>query len=186
MTTLSPPASRPWRWFPLLILAVLALGAGWIWLARVPTPTNLAPARPLPLAGRPAPDFTLSQPGGGELSLSDLRGQAVVLNFWATWCGPCEAEMPELQQAAQKYGNSGLVVLGVNQAEPEDIVTDYLERLGISFPIVLDKAVQVSELYRVNSLPTTFFIDRDGILRDEVIGQMNTAVLQQHLRSIYP
>ncbi len=186
MTTSSPAASRPSPFFPLLILAVLALGAGWIWLTRVPAPVALAPARPLPLAGRPAPDFTLPQPGGGELTLADLRGKAVVLNFWASWCGPCEAEMPELQEAARKYGEQGLVVLGVNQGEPEEIVVDYLERLGITFPIVLDEAVQVSELYRVNSLPTTFFIDRDGILRDQVIGQMNTAVLQQRLRSIYP
>jgi thiol-disulfide isomerase/thioredoxin len=170
----------------LLIVAVLALGAGWIWLTRVPAPVALAPARPLPLVGRPAPDFTLPRPGGDELTLAELRGKAVVLNFWASWCGPCEAEMPELQEAARKFGDKGLVVVGVNQGEPAEIVVDYLARLGITFPIALDTAVKVSATYRVNSLPTTFFIDRDGILRDQVIGQMNTAVLQQRLRSIYP
>lgn len=186
MTPTSPASPKPSRLLPLLILAALVLGVGWIWLTRIPASTVAAPARPIPLAGRLAPDFTLTQPGGGELTLADLRGKAVVLNFWATWCGPCEAEMPELQQAAEKYGDKGLVVVGVNQQEPESIVVDYLKRLGITFPIGLDESVKVSELYRVNSLPTTFFIDRDGVLRDQVIGQMNTAVLQQHLQSIYP
>lgn len=177
---------RPSRVLPLLILVALVAGASWIWLTRIREPVGLAPAQPIPLTGRLAPDFTLPQPGGGELTLADLRGKAVVLNFWATWCGPCEAEMPELQQAANEYGDEGLVVLGVNQGEPEDIVVDYLKRLGITFPVVLDEAAQVSQTYRANALPTTFFIDRNGILRDQVIGQMNTAVLQQRLRSIYP
>jgi peroxiredoxin len=94
--------------------------------------------------------------------------------------------MPELQTAYSQYGDKDVVVLGVNQGESEPTVLSYLERLGITFPVALDRQFVASESYKVQSLPTTFFIDRDGIIRDQIVGQMNTAVLRQHLRSIYP
>ncbi|MCS7038567.1 MAG: TlpA disulfide reductase family protein [Anaerolineae bacterium] len=172
------------RTFILMALALLVLGGGWIWWSRVPVASP--PTMAQPLAGHPAPDFTLSQVGGGELSLADLRGRPVVLNFWATWCAPCEAEMPELEQAYRRYGNAGLVVIGVNQGEDEATVRAYADRLGLSFPLVRDGDTQVGRRYRVEALPTTFFIDREGIIREQVIGQMNTAVLRQRLRSIFP
>jgi peroxiredoxin len=173
------------RLLPPLILLVLVLGAGWIWLSRVPSSASARPES-IPLRGHPAPDFTLQTLDGGELSLSDLRGKAVVLNFWATWCPPCQAEMPELQAAYEAYAPGGLVVLGVNQAEDRATVQAFLDERNLTFPVALDSQYEASQLYQVNSLPTTFFIDRDGVIREIVIGQMNAALLKQQLRSIYP
>ena len=173
------------RLLSILILLALILGGGWIWLNRIPD--TAAQARPsLPLRDHPAPDFTLNALDGAPLTLSSLRGQAVVLNFWATWCPPCQAEMPELQAAHQRYGESGLVVLGVNQAEAPDVVQSFLETRGLDFPVVLDSRGIASQLYQVNSLPSTFFIDRSGVIRGVVIGQMNAATLKQQLKNIYP
>jgi peroxiredoxin len=173
------------RLLPPIILAVRILGAGWIWLSRVPTDVAARPES-IPLRGHPAPDFTLQTLEGESLTLSDLRGQAVVLNFWATWCPPCQAEMPELQAAYDEYGDKGLVVLGVNQAEDKATVHAFLNERKLTFPVVLDSQYEASQLYQVNSLPTTFFIDRDGVIREIVIGQMNAALLKQQIRSIYP
>ena len=173
------------RFISILILLVLSLGTGWIWLSRVPANLSSRPES-IPLRGHPAPDFTLPTLDGDSLSLSDFRGQAVVLNFWATWCPPCQAEMPELQETYTKYSAGGLVVLGVNQAEDRASVQAFMQERGLTFPVVLDEQYDASQQYQVNSLPTTFFIDRDGIIRDIVIGQMNAALLKQKLGKIYP
>jgi len=170
----------------LLLLAALFLGGGWIWISRAPDAAAQANRQPIPLAGHPAPDFTLPTPGGGALSLTDLRGQAVVLNFWASWCGPCRAEMPELQAVYQQHSPGGLIVLGVNQGEPEDTAVAFATQYGLTFPILLDQQMQVGQAYQTNSLPTTFFIDRNGVIRDRVIGQMSMALLGERLRTIYP
>ena len=174
------------RILPALILGVLILGAGWIWLNRVPPSLAELPPESIPLKNHPAPDFTLQTVEGESLSLSDLKGQAVVLNFWATWCPPCRAEMPELQAAYEDLGEGGLVVLGVNQGEEPAVVQAYLDELGLTFPVVIDANFAVSDLYSVNSIPSTFFIDRNGVIRDIVIGQMNTALLRERIKSIYP
>lgn len=174
------------RIIPLLLFATFILGGWWIWIHRVVGQQAPTQRPAIPLAGNPAPAFTLTTLEGNELQLADLHGQAVVLNFWASWCGPCRAEMPELEQAFQEYREQGLIVLGVNQGEDPATVRGFLQQLGLSFPVVLDQQLQVSQLYHVNSLPSTFFIDRNGIIRDQVIGQMNTALLSERLRSIYP
>ena len=170
----------------IVILTVLVLGSAWIWLSRI-TETQASVERPaIPVPGHPAPDFTLQTLDGQTLQLSDLQGQAVVLNFWASWCPPCRAEMPELEQAYQENMDQGLVVLGVNQGEQQAVANDFIQRFGLTFPVVLDQELVASRNYRVNSLPTTFFIDRNGIIRDQVTGQVNTALLNEKLRSIFP
>ncbi len=168
------------------IVAVMVLGSLWIWLSRVPSAGLPPQPAAIPLAGHAAPSFSLPASDGSMIELEGLRGKPIVLNFWASWCGPCEAEMPELQAAYARYGSKDLVVLGVNQGEDDAIVKDYMQRLGITFPVALDRQLIAAGRYKIESLPTTFFIDRNGIIRDQVVGQMNTAVLQQHLRSIYP
>lgn len=174
------------RSFPLLIILVFILGGWWIWQNRLTGAEATATRPAIPQAGNPAPDFTTTAPDGSPVHLAALRGQAVVLNFWASWCGPCRAEMPELQQAYDAYGDKGLIVLGVNQGEPTPVINDFLAQLDLSFPVALDQQLQISQLYRVNSLPTTFFIDRNGIIQNVVVGQMNAALLKERLRSIYP
>ena len=173
------------RW-SVLLLAVLVLGSAWIWINRVPTSAAESSQPAIPVVGHPAPDFTLQTLDGQHIRLADLRGRAVVLNFWASWCPPCRAEMPELEKVYTEKAAGGLVVLGTNQGDAASQVSNFVHRFGIHFPIVLDSRIQVSRLYRVNSLPTTYFIDRDGIIRARVIGGMNAAVLADNLRTIYP
>lgn len=173
------------RWYTLTaIIALLGLAA--IAWGRVPAQRAATALPPAPAIGHPAPPFTLPTLAGDELVLADLAGQPVVLNFWASWCGPCRAEMPELQRLHDRLGEAGVAVVGVNQGETPQAAAAFLESLGLSFPVALDQRTGVSRQYLVNSLPTTFFIDRDGVIRSTFIGAMSDAVLAENLRSIYP
>ena len=173
------------RWRQLtMIIAVLGLAAV-VW-GRVPGNGASTALPPAPAVGHPAPLFSLPTLAGDAIALADLHGQPVVLNFWASWCGPCRAEMPELQRLHDRLGPAGVVVLGVNQGEQPETAAGFMQQLGLSFPVVLDQRTGVSQQYLVNSLPTTFFIDRDGVIRNTFIGPMSDAVLAQNLRSIYP
>lgn len=120
--------------------------------------------------GEMAPDFLLETMEGREARLSDYRGQPVVLNFWATWCAPCRKEMPELVHAYDKYAEDGLVVIGLNQQESESIIRPFVEDYGVDFPVMIDRVGEVGDEFRTTGLPETFFIDRDGIVREHFIG----------------
>ncbi len=169
-------------------LLLLIAGLVWINATRVRDATLLGPPGqrpPSPQVGFPAPDFSLSNLDGQSVRLADWRGQPLVLNFWATWCPPCRAEMPALQAAAQAYGDQGVRVLGVNQAEDPNPVVGFMQTLGLDFPVLLDRDAAVSQLYRVRSLPTTFFIDREGVIREIVIGgPMSQALLTSKMESL--
>ncbi|MBC7263773.1 MAG: TlpA family protein disulfide reductase [Chloroflexi bacterium] len=117
-----------------------------------------------------APDFVLTDLDNHPVRLSDLRGHAVLLNFWATWCSPCRAEMPDLQAIHEEYGDDGLVILAANINEPKEGVQEFVTHYSLTFRILLDSSGQVARLYQVRGIPTTFFIDRDGIIRDRVVG----------------
>lgn len=176
---------EPKRW-NLLLLVVLLVGLAWIWLNRLPgSATSAVDLRPAPVVGRPAPDFTLTTATGKTFTLSSLRGTPVVLNFWATWCPPCRAELPELQAASERLAGQ-VAIIGVNQAEPPAEVQAFAAGLGLSFPVPLDVNADASRLYTVRSLPTTFFIDRQGIIRQIQIGPVTEATLAQMLKKIYP
>jgi thiol-disulfide isomerase/thioredoxin len=125
-------------------------------------------ATSLSLAGDgsgPAPDFNLGARGGKNLALSELKGQVVMINFWATWCGPCRQEMPLLEQMYKKYRPMGFTLLGVN-VEPDPAgAEDWLKQTPVTFPILFDRENRVSKLYNVSGMPSSVLIDRKGNLR---------------------
>jgi len=112
-----------------------------------------------------APDFTLHAMGGSNLRLKEQRGRVVMVNFWATWCGPCRQEMPQLDRLYQKYKASGFVLLGVNVDDDARKAGDVAAKLGITFPVLLDTDKAVSKLYDLSTMPSTVIIDRDGKVR---------------------
>ena len=112
-----------------------------------------------------APDFTLRGADGRNVRLDELRGQVVLVNFWATWCGPCREEMPRLETLYEKYRKSGFVLLGVNVDDDPRIALATAAKLNVSFPVLLDTDKRVSKLYDLNTMPSTIVIDRDGKMR---------------------
>jgi peroxiredoxin len=122
-----------------------------------------ASATPAPNAA--APDFTLRSADGHNVRLDELRGQVVLVNFWATWCGPCREEMPHLNVLYEKYHKSGFVLLGVNIDDDPKTALATAAKLGVSFPVLLDTDKKVSKLYDLNTMPSTVVIDRDGKMR---------------------
>lgn len=114
---------------------------------------------------KPAPDFTLKSLGGKNLKLSEYAGDVVMLNFWASWCGPCRKEMPLLNDLHKKYESLGFVILGVNVEQELKLAKSFLKETPVSFPIVFDSSNQVSQAYDVIAMPTTVMIDRNGKVR---------------------
>ncbi len=170
------------------LFSILILGLGLIWIAINADLNHRSTSGqiPAPRQGFFAPDFTLKTVQGEVMSLGELRGQVVVLNFWASWCLPCRAEMPTLQRIAEEYASQGVVVLGVNstvQDIPGDVAA-FLERHGITFPILLDLEGKVTRLYEIRSLPTTFFIGPDGVIRAVTIGgPISEVTLRAHIEA---
>jgi peroxiredoxin len=142
---------------------------------------------PMAREGEPAPDFTLLNPNGETVSLSDFRGQPVLVNFWATWCGPCKVEMPLFNHVYEKNSANGLVVLGVNVQEPATLVAPFQQQFGLKFPVVLDENGQVATLYRVRALPTSILVGPDGTLTDAHRGAIvQRSTLLDLVRQIMP
>ncbi|MCV6606230.1 MAG: TlpA family protein disulfide reductase [Porticoccaceae bacterium] len=112
-----------------------------------------------------APDFTLKSNAGDNLRLAEQRGNVVMLNFWASWCGPCKQEMPLLDELHKRYSRAGFTIIGVNvERDPED-AKRVLRDIPVSFPVLFDTDSNVSKLYDVSAMPTTVMIDRDGNIR---------------------
>ena len=145
------PAGRSTGVSRLALCAALAL------LASTASPA-LAPASA-------APDFTLHAMDGPNLHLKDQRGRVVMVNFWATWCGPCRQEMPQLNRLFEKYRASGFVLLGVNVDDDTSKAREVAAKLGVTFPVLLDTDKTVSKLYDLTTMPSTVIIDRDGKVR---------------------
>jgi len=113
------------------------------------------------LSGKAA-NFTLKSRTGKNIKLSELRGEVVMLNFWASWCGPCRKEMPLLEKIHKKYKRLGFTLLGVNVEENSQAAKNYLKDVKVSFPILFDRTQKTSKLYDVSAMPTTILIDRNG------------------------
>ena len=137
-------------------------------------PTNITEGQiPVPQVGFLSPKITLADIFGSNVDSGKYLGNnVIIINYWASWCPPCRAEMPALNEIYQAYKSQGLVILGVNASfeDSSSAMEAFLEPLAISFPILLDTNGTVFKLYEIHSLPTTFFIDRKGIIRDIVIG----------------
>ncbi|MFQ5595680.1 MAG: TlpA family protein disulfide reductase [Anaerolineae bacterium] len=115
-----------------------------------------------PEIGEPAPDFSLSLYDGGDLTLSDLRGQVVVINFWASWCDPCRDEAPALERVWRDYKDRGVVFIGVDYVDVESSAREYMAEFDVTYPNGLDKGQRISRAYRIRGVPETFFVDKSG------------------------
>lgn len=123
------------------------------------------------LAGKKAPDFILTDIHGKNLSLSSLKGRTVIINFWATWCPPCRAEMPSLNRLYKEYRTRGLVVLAISTDTSANVVKGYLNKNPFDFTILLDTDNKVSRQFRVFSIPTSFLIDKNSVIIQRYIGE---------------
>lgn len=145
------------------------------------TSPEAAKLEPTPEVGHPAPDFALKDLDGNTVRLSDLRGKVVFINFWATWCPPCRAEMPEIEALHQEYKDKGVVVIGVDIREPETTVRQYIQQGGFSWTIVLDSTGEVAAEYQIAAIPTSFFVDKEGIIRAVNVGAMTKRAMEAKL-----
>jgi peroxiredoxin len=137
-----------------------------------------------PLIGEIAPDFTLHDIHGRTFNLNDYDGNIVLLNFWATWCGPCRLEMPLLEQYHQDLVEDDFVILAINLQESVTTVQDFVEEVGLSFPVLLDSDGHVVEQYRIIGYPSTILIDRDGRIQFIHIGIISEAQLHEYLGQV--
>lgn len=146
------------------LLLGLGIAVGVVWLlseARIPPPIE---------AGLPAPAFTLQDLDGTSVELESLRGQIVLVNFWATWCKPCEDEMPAMERLYQALRSRGFVLLAISVDESDEPVRPFVELHGLTFPILMDSEKTVAAAYQSNRYPESYLIGRDGVLIERYIG----------------
>ncbi len=137
--------------------------------------------------GELAPDFQLSNLEGQSVSLSDFRGEPVLVNFWASWCGPCRYEMPFIQEVYEEWSASGLVILAINLGESLSTANDFMQSNNYSFPVLLDISQDVALEYNIRAIPTTFFIDEDGVIQAIKIGSfLSKTEIETMLSEIIP
>lgn len=122
--------------------------------------------------GMQAPDFTLTNMNEQKVSLSDYRGQKVFLNFWASWCPPCREEMPDMQKLHEKYGDE-VVILAVNVGESKSATANFMMENGLNFSVLLDKDKSTAQNYLVRGIPTSYFLDQNGVIKEKVVGAVS-------------
>ncbi|MBD8027145.1 thiol-disulfide oxidoreductase ResA [Ureibacillus sp. Re31] len=136
--------------------------------------------------GDMAPDFELVDMNGHTHRLSDYKGQGVFLNFWGTWCKPCEREFPVINNYYKAYQNDGVQVLAINIAESNFTVQKYVDNKGLTFPVLIDKTKSVMSAYNINPLPTTFLINPEGEIEKIITGEMTDEMILNHMKQIMP
>jgi len=169
----------------LTIILVSVLGSGLV-MAGCSSGPELAQG---PQVGKLAPDFQLQTLDGQTVSLGDFRGNPVLLNFWTSWCGPCRFEMPFIQEIFEKkeWSDTGLVILAIDIGENPSVVKEFMENFGLSFPALLDTNQDVALKYNIRAIPTTFFIDKDGIIQDIKVGAFSSKTeIEKQLIKIIP
>ncbi|MFZ5822719.1 MAG: peroxiredoxin family protein [Chloroflexota bacterium] len=170
-----------------LYIFILVAGLAWIFASADRSGASTAGQIPAPRQGFLAPDFTLQTTTGESIRLSDLRGQAVLVNLWATWCPPCRAEMPAIQKMYDEYKGQGFTVLALDMTYQDDpaAVAPFVQEYGLTFPVLLEPSGAVARLYELRSLPSSFFIDRQGVIREVVIGgPMAEALLRTRIEAL--
>ncbi len=173
------------EWMTLIVLVSL-MGAGWIYISRETSDAEPMPVTTAPYVGNLAPDFTLQTIDDQTITLRDFTaegGTPVVLNFWATWCPPCRVEMPYFESVNNLYDGE-VAILGLNQAESARVIADYARDHGLAYPLLVDEDMRVNNLYGVLNLPTTIFIDRNGVVREVLIGTISQAVLEDRIEEL--
>jgi cytochrome c biogenesis protein CcmG/thiol:disulfide interchange protein DsbE len=186
MNTFHTLLQNPVRW-SLVVIGAAIVGGLWIWASAVPADATTGGLIPSPREGFLAPDFTLDSLSGAPISLSDMRGKAVVLNLWASWCPPCRAEMPAIQRVYQENHERGLEVLAVNMTAQDNLaaVEKFMQEFNLTFPILLDTSGEVGNTYLMRALPTTFFIDQEGVIQRVIVGgPMSEVTLQSTVEQL--
>lgn len=188
-----PREGARWR-FLLVPAVVIVFVAAMVWLLQAGQEDTVGATTQItfggkatgaaPKPGAPAPDFTLTTLDGKKASLGDFRGKVVLLNFFATWCPPCRAEMPDLEATYKELKGKGLEIVAIDLQEDNATVSGFTKSLGLTFPILLDRGADVFGQYHITGLPTTFFIDRDGVIREFVIGGLNKKIIMEKLGKI--
>ncbi len=174
---------RKWRILALVLL--LTLGGLWTYRYRV-TGTEMAQEQ-APHEGFLAPDFSLPTASGQQLSLEDYRGKGVIVIFWVTWCHICQREIPMLQDVYEKYRGKGLEILAVDYEESPQTVLSFVDKHGLTFPVLLDQEGRIGKLYRVKGFPTTIFVRPDGrIEKMSTGGPPSEAFIEGEVKNILP
>jgi peroxiredoxin len=171
----------------LFIVLVLAGGIGWIWVSAVDPDEYHLQGLSAPQTGFQAPDFSLETADGEQFTLSALRGRPVLVNLWASWCGPCRAEMPAMERIFDQYKNQGFIVLAVNATNQDSVqaAVGFGEAHDLTFPLLMDLDGQVSAEYQLRALPSSYFIGPDGIIQEVVIGgPMAEALLRTRVENL--
>lgn len=136
--------------------------------------------------GDQAPDFELVDMNGETHQLSEYKGQGVFLNFWGTWCKPCEREFPQMDKQYQVYKNQGVQILAVNIAESDFVVQQYIDQRDLTFPVLIDRTKSVMESYNIRPLPTTILINPDGKIVKIITGEMTEEDIKIFMEQIKP
>ncbi len=168
------------------IALAIGLGLGLDWMPTSSGATGGSGAEELPVApekGARAPDFTLEDLDGNLIRLSDLRGRVVLVNFWATWCGPCRFEMPAFQARFEQL-QPELAILAVDFDEPRDQVLAFAQEFGLTFNVLLDPGAEVQDLYRVRGYPSSVFVEQNGVIQIVHIGIMTESQLDGYLEQL--